>query len=345
MPRIDIESLFESVKEERSLLIETGAGGHCMHPYEDPDMKASELKELMTDLFKGRLDMFEKIDGINLLASFRNGKAVFARNKSDISRYSSRDSFLASIDNAYLVDVLTDATDELEQMFASLPEGDRQAFLMNGRAFVSFEIVDSRLRNMIEYAGRPFIQVNGFIYFDKGGNKTGENFKNVDRFTELLNKFGTKGAYSVSAPEKITCDTYKTAWLAGEFCKRLDDMGIEDSDKISNLDEDKFDELRYVFVNIGSRFLKRCAGFKKSDAASLWSRFVDFCLKNDVQNSPLPARMMSRFKREIRTIGALSSGDCPETEGVVFKYKGKTYKLTGMFAPMNQILGMEKYRG
>jgi hypothetical protein len=30
-------------------------------------------------------------------------------------------------------------------------------------------------------------------------------------------------------------------------------------------------------------------------------------------------------------------------EGIVFKYKGKTYKLTGAFAPVNQILGLIRY--
>jgi hypothetical protein len=30
-------------------------------------------------------------------------------------------------------------------------------------------------------------------------------------------------------------------------------------------------------------------------------------------------------------------------EGVCFNYKGKLYKLTGTFAPVNQILGALKY--
>ena len=30
-------------------------------------------------------------------------------------------------------------------------------------------------------------------------------------------------------------------------------------------------------------------------------------------------------------------------EGLVFTYKGNTYKLTGAFAPLNQILGIFKY--
>ena len=31
------------------------------------------------------------------------------------------------------------------------------------------------------------------------------------------------------------------------------------------------------------------------------------------------------------------------TEGIVFKYKGKIYKLTGTFAAINQLLGIIKY--
>jgi hypothetical protein len=31
------------------------------------------------------------------------------------------------------------------------------------------------------------------------------------------------------------------------------------------------------------------------------------------------------------------------TEGIVFKYNGKLYKLTGAFAPLNQIIGYIKF--
>ena len=31
------------------------------------------------------------------------------------------------------------------------------------------------------------------------------------------------------------------------------------------------------------------------------------------------------------------------SEGIVFIYKGETYKLTGLFAPVNQLLGLTKY--
>ena len=41
---------------------------------------------------------------------------------------------------------------------------------------------------------------------------------------------------------------------------------------------------------------------------------------------------------KLEKIGGLSS--VVPTEGIVFKYKGNTYKFTGAFAPVNQIVGL-----
>ena len=41
---------------------------------------------------------------------------------------------------------------------------------------------------------------------------------------------------------------------------------------------------------------------------------------------------------KLNTIGGVDS--IVPSEGIVFKYKGKTYKFTGAFAPINQITGL-----
>ena len=41
---------------------------------------------------------------------------------------------------------------------------------------------------------------------------------------------------------------------------------------------------------------------------------------------------------KLEKIGGLSS--IVPSEGIVFKYKGNTYKFTGAFAPVNQIVGL-----
>jgi len=44
---------------------------------------------------------------------------------------------------------------------------------------------------------------------------------------------------------------------------------------------------------------------------------------------------------KLNAIGGLKS--IVPSEGIVFKYKGKVYKFTGAFAPINQILGSLKF--
>ena len=45
--------------------------------------------------------------------------------------------------------------------------------------------------------------------------------------------------------------------------------------------------------------------------------------------------------KRIEDIGSLEN--ISPTEGIVFIYKGNEYKLTGLFSPINQILGFFKY--
>ena len=53
------------------------------------------------------------------------------------------------------------------------------------------------------------------------------------------------------------------------------------------------------------------------------------------------SKLSEKFGKKIEKlekIGGLSS--IVPSEGIVFKYKGNTYKFTGAFAPVNQIVGL-----
>ena len=47
---------------------------------------------------------------------------------------------------------------------------------------------------------------------------------------------------------------------------------------------------------------------------------------------------MTQQLNKINSIGGFKT--IVPSEGLVFKYKGKTYKFTGAFAPVNQIAGL-----
>jgi len=51
--------------------------------------------------------------------------------------------------------------------------------------------------------------------------------------------------------------------------------------------------------------------------------------------------LLKKNLQKINSIGGISA--IVPTEGLVFKYKGKMYKFTGAYAPVNQILGALKF--
>ena len=59
-----------------------------------------------------------------------------------------------------------------------------------------------------------------------------------------------------------------------------------------------------------------------------------------VKTAGNPAQIQ-KLKSELARLNSLGGIDrIVASEGLVFFYNGKTYKLTGTFAPLNQILGI-----
>ena len=52
-------------------------------------------------------------------------------------------------------------------------------------------------------------------------------------------------------------------------------------------------------------------------------------------------KKLNRLKIQLDRLNAIGGLKAiVPSEGIVFKYKGKTYKFTGAFAPINQITGL-----
>ena len=73
-------------------------------------------------------------------------------------------------------------------------------------------------------------------------------------------------------------------------------------------------------------------------------------LRRDIQNvikqiqSSNDLEVLNKLKYQLRRIEDMGGFDkLVPSEGIVFIYKGKTYKLTGLFAAVNQLLGLTKY--
>ena len=118
------------------------------------------------------------------------------------------------------------------------------------------------------------------------------------------------------------------------------------------LDFDKKDHAKQVkenmrpfeilFFEVGAEILKNVKGFISANPKKSVRNMVknlDKAIKT-VQSGG-DVKKLSRLKTQLDRLNAIGGTKAiVPSEGLVFKYKGKTYKFTGAFAPINQITGL-----
>lgn len=100
-----------------------------------------------------------------------------------------------------------------------------------------------------------------------------------------------------------------------------------------------------IFLRLGAVVLKNATNFLAANPSKSVQAIKQEMaqLIKELQNNPNPDTI-SKLELELRRIERLGGFDAiVPSEGIVFTYGGNTYKLTGAFAPVNQILGVLKY--
>ena len=100
-----------------------------------------------------------------------------------------------------------------------------------------------------------------------------------------------------------------------------------------------------IFLRLGAVVLKNATNFLAANPSKSVQAIKQEMaqLIKDLQTNPNPDTI-SKLEHELRRIQRLGGFDAiVPSEGIVFTYGGNTYKLTGAFAPVNQILGVLKY--
>lgn len=100
-----------------------------------------------------------------------------------------------------------------------------------------------------------------------------------------------------------------------------------------------------LFLRLGAVALKNATNFLAANPSNTVQTIKQEMaqLIQELQNNPNP-QTVAKLELELKRIEKLGGFDAiVPSEGVVFTYQGNTYKLTGAFAPVNQILGVLKY--
>ena len=97
-----------------------------------------------------------------------------------------------------------------------------------------------------------------------------------------------------------------------------------------------------LFFEVGAEILKNVEGFIAANPdKSVQSLRTGITKAVTHLKSRGDVKKLKRLKTQLDRFEAIGGADAVvPSEGIVFKYKGKVYKFTGAFAPVNQIMGL-----
>lgn len=408
-----MQSLYNFLIE--SMISEGGAAGHLPHVIDFSDFTAKNLKELVSDIFSGKIeDVTEKIDGVNIQATMNPaGEVVFIRNNGDvnspnggmtISDMAAKWQSKPEVANTYI-----SAGKTIKKVFDKLgvdffnPNKDT-------KIVINCECVNAGQTNIIPYAAarvsfhdiwtyknmsgvwsvaditkkgldvvekacegldgaRPTPKViieitsntNDLIkkyhdmiddLFEKDDNMSIDAWKRA-KFVSLLD-----GKWSWIKEQSNGVDIFYDRWfnknkkinlkeLKKLYPNNVDELdGIEKSSLYKEVVDEITEPLDTIFLKLGNDVIRLCAGLLNgAQNDNVVKKLQDDMRKvvKDVKadgSSSSQAKLVKQLKRLERLGGDQSINS---VEGIVFKYKGRLMKLTGSFAPLNQILGSIKF--
>jgi hypothetical protein len=142
-------------------------------------------------------------------------------------------------------------------------------------------------------------------------------------------------------------------WAFFDKSFRLDKKNFTDEDMLKKAKE--FDKLKHanqvkknmfpfesLFFELGAEVLKNVEGFLAANPDKAIQNMRKQVAKaiSDVRKGG-DLKKLNRMTQQLKKIAAIGGfKTIIPSEGLVFIYKGNTYKLTGAFAPVNQITGM-----
>jgi hypothetical protein len=202
----------------------------------------------------------------------------------------------------------------------------------------------------------------------KNDNLSSKQGKYLSKLNKLQSEFGLSDSDNVAdyhqswwdwwitsnAPvkvDKLTKESLIRRWAFGDKSLRLNTISNEElqkwaitQDKVNVIKQQKdnirpFEEL---FLGVGADVLEFVSSVLTvhPDKAIRSMKEKLKSVASQVRNGGDPSKVQ-KLKQELSRLNALGGIDkIVASEGLVFFYNGKTYKLTGTFAPLNQILGI-----
>lgn len=202
----------------------------------------------------------------------------------------------------------------------------------------------------------------------KSDDLSSKQGKYLSRLKKLQSEFGLSDSDNVAdyhqswwdwwitsnAPikvDKITKESLIRRWAFGDKGFRLNTISnlelqkwatTNDKVNVAKQQKDNIKPFEEIFLGVGADVLEFVGSvltvYPEKAIRAMKQKFVS--VASQVRSGGDPSKI-SKLKQELSRLNSLGGIDkIVASEGIVFFYGGKTYKLTGTFAPLNQILGI-----
>jgi len=226
-------------------LTEGGAAGHMSHPFDDLDLSFQDAKNMIDAALSGKVEFAqEKLDGQNLMVTYKDGKVRAARNKGQLKNYAENSITADQLDQMMagkgaVQTAFVEAMRDMESAVNKLDPKQKEEFFQNGKRFINFEVLFPGTTNVVPY-GATQLRLHGFKEYDEDGNVTSEDSEGAIQLQAAISKIQAQDqkTYQIRITDPITLN--KTADYEkqkDELLKSLDNIrrtyNLKDQDKMS----------------------------------------------------------------------------------------------------------------
>lgn len=240
---------------ESNILNEGGMSGHLAHPIDFSFFTALDLKQLVKDIFSGKIeDVTEKIDGTNIQATMnKDGEVVFIRNLGDLNSelggMTVDDMAKKWASNPSVADTFVKAGKTIKKVFAKVGTDffnpDDQT-----RLIVNCECVNAGVTNIMPYASARVSFHDIWVYKHMSG--TWSNVDITKKGLDVIEK-ACEGVDNAKLTPKVIIEmTEKSDELIEKYCNMIDELfGRDDKLSIDAWKYSKFEAIvaeRYPWI-------------------------------------------------------------------------------------------------
>lgn len=240
---------------------EGGLGGHMGYAYEFPELKFTDIFELIDDLFDARVEhVTEKLDGQNIFVTVtQDGQIRFARNGSDaINVGFDRAGIGAKWDKpeqAAIKGVFSNAYDTFSDYLKGI---DPKIFRMdNAQIWMNCEIINPASTNVIPYGDNKKVSVHALVAF-QDGTKNEVDIPDYDRRMDILKRHLEGGSSQYGGaqitPEIALRVVQDSKMLAEKFKKELNEVIILADNGYPSLTIDQWKKIRQKSIMLKSGY-------------------------------------------------------------------------------------------